>query len=107
MFLRRIIFSLLLLTGLTGCGSVESEVQEAVRKSLKDPESAKFGKFTLVNENGACIWVNARNSQGGYSGEQIAVVVRVAKTWHVIGINSDFDLENCKRIVSASAKENN
>lgn len=61
---------------LTGCSSDEAEIKKAVRERLKDPDSAKFGKLTQINENLACITVNSRNSMGGYSGDQQAAVIR-------------------------------
>lgn len=48
----------------------ESRAQASVRNSLKDPDSAKFGKMVVVSAEMACIPVNARNSFGGYTGEK-------------------------------------
>jgi hypothetical protein len=49
-------------------------IQEGVRRSLKDPESARFGQIIGGrDEKGilhACGWVNAKNSYGGYTGEK-------------------------------------
>ena len=49
-------------------------VQEGVRKSLKDPNSAMFGPMTGAQEGNDHTWVcgvvNARNSFGGYTGDK-------------------------------------
>jgi len=81
--LLQIVFALLL----TACGGVESEAKKAVLGSLKDPDSAKFGKFTQVNEKSACFTVNARNSMGGYTGDQQAQLMKVENAWVVIDID--------------------
>lgn len=44
-----------------------------IKKSLKDPDSAKFGKVFYRN-NSVCGLVNSRNSFGGYSGDKAYVV---------------------------------
>ena len=36
---------------LVGCGGSEAEAKKAVLANLKDPDSAKFGKFTQVGES--------------------------------------------------------
>jgi hypothetical protein len=52
-------------------------VQGGVRRGLKDPESARFGTILAVRDKpGApmlrvCGRVNAKNSYGGYTGEQL------------------------------------
>lgn len=51
------------------------EAQEAVRAELKDPESARFGEtaatIVLPSIGAVCFGtVNAKNSFGGYAGEQ-------------------------------------
>lgn len=46
-----------------GCSGVEKETISAVKKSLKDPNSAQF-----QNVKGYCGEVNAKNSYGGYTG---------------------------------------
>jgi hypothetical protein len=61
------ILLLLSLTTIAACSSAESSAQNAVRKSLKDPDSAKFGKFSKATDDKACLNVNAKNSMGGYT----------------------------------------
>ncbi|WP_174868318.1 hypothetical protein [Pectobacterium polaris] len=58
-------------------------VETAIRDSLKDPDSAKFYDFTpprkevmVENRNfvygySTCVYVNAKNSYGGYVGKQL------------------------------------
>lgn len=83
-------FSLLL----SGCGGAESDAKKAVLGSLKDPDSAKFGKFTQVNEWVACLTVNARNSMGGYTGDQQATLKQFNKKWVVSSID-EISHDNC------------
>ena len=49
-------------------------VEEGVRKSLKDPNSAMFGPMAAAQEDEkntwVCGYVNARNSYGGYTGDK-------------------------------------
>ena len=51
------------------------EVEVGVRRSLKDPDSARFGKFVAtVDDKGkvhVCGYVNAKNSYGGFTGEKL------------------------------------
>lgn len=84
-----ILLLLICVFGLTGCGKSEAEikqeqeaekqeqeaeeelrVQATVRGVLKDPDSAKFGRFIVFKPESACIAVNSRNSFGGYTGEK-------------------------------------
>ncbi|MGX1786143.1 hypothetical protein ACWIGM_05360 [Bosea sp. NPDC055332] len=52
-----------------------ASVQKGVKGQLKDPESARFGAvYAAENAKGTisvCGYVNAKNSFGGYTGEQI------------------------------------
>ena len=66
---------------LTSCGGDESEAKKAVLANLKDPDSAKFGKFTKVGENHACMTVNAKNSMGGYTGDKQAFLKKEEGKW--------------------------
>lgn len=71
---------------LSGCGSAESDARKAVLGSLKDPDSAKFGKFSQANEESACLTVNARNAMGGYTGDQQATLIKLDNEWIVMDI---------------------
>jgi|GEM_PF-5298522 len=43
---------------LTGCGGTEGDAIKVVKETLKDPDSAKFGEFTEINDRLACLTVN-------------------------------------------------
>lgn len=51
------------------------EVEIGVRRSLKDPDSARFGRFVATTDDKGkvhvCGYVNAKNSYGGYTGEKL------------------------------------
>ncbi len=66
---------------LVGCGGSEAEAKKAVLANLKDPDSAKFGKFTQVGESLACLTVNAKNSMGGYTGDKQAFLKKEDGKW--------------------------
>lgn len=87
----------------------EFAAKEAVLKVLKDPESAKFGAFTLVNDENACLDVNARNSYGGYTGEQVMVLTKVRNEWLVLPsmFQSAMSHEMCVRIARKMAVKEN
>ena len=87
---------------LTACGGAESEAKKAVLKILKDPDSAKFGKFTIVN-NMACLTVNARNSMGGYTGDQQATLTKLDKGWFFLTI-VELSHEGCIDVITESSK---
>ena len=52
----------------------QNTVKEGTRQSLKDPDSARFGRMVAgIKSNGdvvVCLMVNAKNSYGGYTGER-------------------------------------
>lgn len=52
-------------------------IAAAVKKQLKDPDSAQFRWLPFVEDNlgknAYCAWVNAKNGFGGYSGDTIFV----------------------------------
>lgn len=93
----------------------DEEVAKAlVRKSLKDPDSAKFGKFTIAisstpkqeKDQGKpmrfiCLTVNARNAFGGYTGDQQAYVVRLDEHWKVLKIENESH-EECILVMQSS-----
>lgn len=86
---------------LAACGSPESDAKKSVLGSLKDPDSAKFGQFTKVGERFACLTVNARNSMGGYTGNQEATLVQKDNIWVVMDIEKwshDMCIEVMERI---------
>lgn len=54
-------------------------LEQAVRVTLKDPESARFGEVIAgtmsSGQTMACGWVNAKNSFGGYVGNKLYSIV--------------------------------
>jgi hypothetical protein len=49
--------------------------EDAVRASLRDPDSARFGNVWFIERSGAvCGGINAKNAYGGYTGENRFVV---------------------------------
>lgn len=83
----------------------ESEAKKAVISNLKDPDSAKFGKFTLVDNRGACLTVNARNAFGGYTGDQQATLIKTKGEWDVVAIDA-LSHETCLTIVKQVLEKN-
>lgn len=104
--MKRIAMTLLCL-GAVACNGAERKIQEAVRSSLRDPTSAIFGE-TRISPSGtaACVVVNARNSFGGYTGDQVASVYldRETGTWEAADI-SEISMDTCMQI-NASVVEN-
>ena len=86
---------------LVACGGAESEAKKAVLERLKDPDSAKFGKFTNIKDKAACLTVNARNSLGGYTGDQQAMLLKVEKGWRVVYIDNKGDHDACVEVASS------
>lgn len=75
--------------------SNESLARKSVLASLKDPDSARFGKFTLATANTSCLTVNARNAYGGYTGEQQALLAKLEGQWFVITIEEKINHAQC------------
>lgn len=102
--LRKFVIPALIVSAfLVGCGKVSkgeaavdknlADVKAAVLAELKDPDSAKFGKFELIDDNHACIEVNAKNSYGGYSGVKPFPVMKVNGKWVALkSVDFPFDL---------------
>lgn len=78
-------------------------VEDAIRDELKDPDSAKFTNMTqprkeVIVENGefvygylTCVYVNAKNSYGGYAGKQLYwVFMRNNQVIRVTNTNSEY-----------------
>ena len=102
--MRTLVASLFCTLILGACGD-ESAIKDAVRENLKDPDSAKFGKITVVDtgkKNGhggsirvACVTVNAKNSMGGYGGNKQATVGTMDEKWVVGGAFLEVSHESC------------
>ena len=70
--------------------------EKAVKDALKDPDSARFGEFYQSSKSGnVCLVVNAKNSMGGYTGDQIAKLSKDSSGYHVEDI-SEGSFEGCK-----------
>lgn len=66
----------------TGCNRAKSSAEQAVRENLKDPDSARFGEFYYnAKLKRACLTVNAKNSMGGYIGNQQVLLTRTDNGW--------------------------
>lgn len=102
----RIILSAGLAVLASGCGGAESAAQDAVREALRDPDSAKFGEFTSGSDGEgewACLTVNAKNSFGGYTGDQQARLRRNgSRDWEVMSI-AEVSQDTCVSISKSSA----
>ncbi len=80
----------------------EGKMQAAVLASLKDPDSAKFGKMTRIKDKGACLTVNAKNALGGYTGDQQAYLMKTESKWEVFQIEGGLGHQGCIEIMSSS-----
>ena len=81
-----------------------AEAKNTVLASLKDPDSAKFGQFTIENEKFACLDVNAKNSFGGYTGMQSATLLRENGKWVSLGIDK-YGHNFCVELIKRMAQE--
>ncbi len=88
---------------LTACGQ-ESAIQKAVRGSLKDPDSAKFGEYSVLSDKFACMTVNAKNGMGGYTGNQQALLAKKDGEWIVAEIDR-MSHDECKRLMNGLNEE--
>lgn len=82
---------------LAACDSaiLDDPMKKAVRETLKDPDSAKFGEKFVI-ENRACISVNAKNSYGGYTGATNAHLKKLSNdNWYV----DTLDGKGCSELV--------
>lgn len=84
----------------------EEGAKKAVLDSLIDPDSAKFGEFVSEIKDGeqkGCLIVNSRNSFGGYTGNQIALVAKFDGKWYAVAIGDlvgiKIDHAACKRFL--------
>ena len=75
-----------------------SKVQSAVKSNLKDPDSAKFGRYKAftVNDTGGkitaiCGYVNAKNSYGGYGGMTPYIATGIKGSFEAAGPGEYYD----------------
>lgn len=84
------LFVLMLLFGLAACGN-QSQIKDAVRERLNDPDSAKFDFWNISKSlTYACIVWNAKNQYGGYGEWSLAVLKKEHSLWRVITMKSDW-----------------
>ena len=78
----------------SGCDTEIQGAQEAVRKQLIDPDSAKFEGVHVIKSTGAvCGYVNAKNRMGGYVGQTPFFYTREAGAVLVKEMPSERDFE--------------
>ena len=68
----------------------EQLIKQAVLERLTDPDSAKFGKITVVKNN-ACATVNAKNKFGGYTGDKQVSLTKIDGQWFYVSVMKDID----------------
>ncbi len=96
--MTKLIPFLCLALALAACDRNKSGAEDAVRNALKDPDSAKFGDFYFNPKNGrGCLTVNAKNSMGGYTGNQQAYVKKTDAGWENVGI-ADIPMDSCRSV---------
>jgi hypothetical protein len=83
-------------------------LEQLIAASLKDPDSARFsGKIVIVNGKAACVEVNAKNSFGGYTGFQQAMLVKFSgsSVWTFISVK-DINQELCTYVLDKKVNKN-
>lgn len=89
--------------------SAEEQVmlKQATISSLKDPDSARFsGQMVIVDNKSACVEVNAKNTFGGYTGYQQAMLFKIDGIgWQVISIK-DVSREICMQALHSTIHKN-
>lgn len=86
----------------------DSEMLKQVTiSSLKDPDSARFnGQMVIVDNKSACVEVNAKNTFGGYTGYQQAMLMKIDGVgWQVISIK-DVSREVCIKALHSTIHRN-
>lgn len=98
------VVSIVALVLLTGCSDTGA-VKDAVTEGLIDADSAKFGEITIVNGDAgkfACATVNARNSFGGYTGDQqVMLKDEGSDGWAWMGEGSEQSHQSCVEFVTS------
>jgi hypothetical protein len=79
--------------------SEKLRVSEAVKQSLIDPESARFGDVFVLPNKHACIATNAKNQLGGYVGFRMAIASILQGAWQPLGIYN-VTLEKCISMIA-------
>jgi hypothetical protein len=90
--MKKLVLTLTLALLSTAClASDKSASKDAVLDVLVEPDSAQFGKFTVIpggniNIKMACLTVNSKNRFGGYTGKQQAALHKEKGTWKVMSM---------------------
>lgn len=96
--MKNLALALLFALALTACDRDRHGAEEITREALKDPESARFGDFYFNPQTKkGCLTVNAKNSMGGYTGDQQSYVEKTDKGWENVGI-ADIPVDSCRRV---------
>lgn len=83
-------------------------IEKTVKKSLKDPYSAKFKYLPKKGENFACGFVNSKNSYGGYIGDRVfATLVDSSSNFGLVYFEEEDNLTSkfCMEIANYTARE--
>ena len=122
--IKTLIYSIIIAACLASCAEGENnkeniqvknqeknEVKNAVINSLKEPESARFGEITVMDDR-ACVTINAKNIMGGYSGNKQMLMAKMNQQWLSIetgDISHDFCVQNWTTIktIPSTKKANN
>ncbi len=94
---KNLFIAFVVLIFLGGCGGDAGEIKKVTLQNLKDPESAKFGEVKIINNRLACLTVNAKNSMGGFSGNQQAFLRKEGGKWEFYFIE-DFSQDMCEEV---------
>lgn len=97
---------------IAGCGDKSRAIEET-RQHLKDSDSAKFGDVAITDINDkdgrgysmkvACVTVNSKNSYGGYTGDQQAMLILRGDQIDFVDI-TDVTQQQCVEMAKASSK---
>ena len=101
------ILTIAVLALLAGCSDTGA-VTNAVKEGLKDPDSAEFGAIDFREGPGgkwACVTVNARNSFGGYTGDQqVKLTYADGQGWQWVGEPAEISHEDCIQYTDFKAR---
>ncbi len=93
----RVTLALALSSTLAACDNGKASAEKAVRNNLKDPDSARFGEFYYNKQlKRACFTVNAKNSMGGYTGDQQVALRYKDDRWTWISSTEETS-EGCRK----------
>jgi cytochrome c2 len=103
----RLLCAFLAALALASCSSPEEEAKGAVRRELKDPESVRFGQYTLVRGNRACLAIEAPGASRGFTGERQAIILKAEthgenRKWSLVGVYEERHDECVARLTRGS-----